>query len=261
VTREDQQHAGRDQFVVRKAFAGVFDMHQLRQQVGARLRAARLDELAQVGCHLLGRALGDRVLLRRHVRGTDQQRDLVRQALDRQQPVARNAQHRHDHQRWQRAGKVGDEIDLFALADLGQQQVGQRRHGRAHGLHRLRGQHLARQAPQVGVLRRIAEHHPGCEVLQGLGHARRLGAGQGREVRAHPHHRHVAVEQHFLHVVVASQHPGAQPRAPMHRVFLAQAVDRVRVGEELARVGTEVERVVEHAPILRSSLGKINRAN
>src|SRR5258707_1102960 len=66
------------------------------------------------------------------------------------------------------------------------------------------------------------------------------------------------IEQHALHVVVARQHPGLEARAPVHRVLLPQPpVDRVGIGEEFGRIGTEIDCLgAGHSAIIRETPGE-----
>src|SRR5258707_1102964 len=95
-------------------------------------------------------------------------------------------------------------------------------------------------------------------VLLDLADARRLGPGQRGEEGPHAVRGNRAIEQHALHVVVARQHPGLEARAPVHRVLLPQPpVDRVGIGEEFGRIGTEIDCLgAGHSAIIRETPGE-----
>ena len=157
------------ELVLGEAIAAVLQVHELGEHVRLRRSPPHHDQGTEEIRHLLRRAFGACVLLARATRAADEERDVVGEPLDARELRARNAEQVHDDERRQWPGEGRDEIEFVALADLGE-QVG--RNGfdvRAHRAHRLEREHLARQPPQPGMVRRILKHHPQRKVSNETG--------------------------------------------------------------------------------------------
>ena len=125
VPGEEQEHAGRNELVLRQALAAFVEGHELGQEIALRRCASRAHELAEDIRHLAGRRGGSLVLLWHIARATDEERHLVGQPLKAPELVSRDAEHVHDHQRGQRPGELGDEVELSTLANRVEQPLRQ----------------------------------------------------------------------------------------------------------------------------------------
>ena len=243
MAREKQQHAGRDELVLRKPVAVLLQAHELAQEIGARRPPALGDERAKEPRHLARCRFGALVLVRRIARAADEERHLVGEMLETRELRARHAEHVHDHERGQRAGKFGDEIEFGPPADAFEQPGGQRLDVRTQRGNRACVEHAAREPPQPGVLGRIAKHHPQRKGAHQLLHARRFAGSERCKERPQAVGRHLPVKAHALDVLVAGEHPGFELRAPVRGVLVAQTlIERKRVGEELRIARPVVDR-------------------
>ena len=242
VPGEQQEHASRDQLVIGETVAILLEICQVGQQVGSRSRAARGDQLAEQNRHLPGGRFGASVFLGRIARAADEERHLVRQMLQALQLALRHAQHVHDHQGWQGAGELGDEVEFFALADPLQKPGGERLHIRTQGVNGAHVEDLARHTTQARVLRRIAEHHPHRQDAHQLRDAFGFPRRQRCKKRAQPVRGHPAIQAYSLDVVVAREHPGLEDRAPVRRVLISHAlVKRERIRQHRRVVRTVID--------------------
>ena len=218
-------------------------MRKFREQVGPWRRAALRNHREKEFRHLVCCRFGDVVFFRRGARTPDEKRHVVRHPLHAREFVARHTEHVHDHERRQRAGKFGDEIEFRALADLLEQPGGQALDVRAHVAHRFEVEDLARKPAQAGVFRCIAKHHPQGQVANDVADLLRLGARHRSEERPQPVGRHLAVQANPLHVGIAGQDPGLDARAPVGRILILHAAhQRERVGQKCRLVGLVVNR-------------------
>jgi len=219
---EEQEHAHRHQLLLPEPLAVVLEVHQRAQQIALRLGAARGDEGAEVLHHLACPLLRAVVLAAHLACAADEKRHFVRQLLQPRQVFPRHAEHVHDHQRGQRARELGDEVEAVASADPLQQPLRGRLDARLERLDRADVEHLRREAPQAGVVGRIAKDHPAGKAGLQRHHAARLGRRR-EERREAIGGKPVDVEAGRSYVLVARQDPGAEVGTPVRRVFVLEA--------------------------------------
>ena len=221
----EQQGDGAEQLGVGEPVALGLGRDQGAEQVGAGVAPALLDQVGEVPeqLHAGGHALHEGGLVEVVVEQAGRARGPALEAL----PVGhRHAQQLADHHRRQRVGQVGQHVEL-AVAPLHhrvEQLVDQPLDAGLEAVDGARGERLADQAPQPGVVGRVEEHH---QVRPGLAHRALLrqvdALAQPGRVGAEPR-----VAQHGGGVVVAGEHPRA----------VGGVVDGLVAADEARRSGT-----------------------
>ncbi len=163
---DQQQIAGGDDLFLGELIAGLLDRDQARHQILAGVRAAPLDEIAQVpaqpqaGLHpfleAIGRLAGERN------EGVQRLRQQRRRPAELRLVLDRHTEQAADHRDRQRVGEVGDHVEPALLGDLVEQRINQRRDAGFQRLHHLRGERLADQSAKPGVIRRVEKQESRC---------------------------------------------------------------------------------------------------
>ena len=226
VTREEQQHAARDQLRLAETLASLARHEEGRHEIVGRGVPAAGDDTLEVVPHLGNRARRPLVLVGCPERAPDEARQLVRPRLELLVILGRNAQEVSDHRHGQRIREVPDQVHLPGRGRAVQQELHDLRDPRAPRLDRARGERAPQRVAESRVHRRIREHDPEPDVTQerldGLAGGGRLPGQEGRD----PIGREPRIREARPDVRVARQHPAAQDPAPVNRVLLAEAAER-----------------------------------
>ena len=245
VTGHQQQDAGREQLLLVQLVTRLLGGDERRQQVAARRGAALGDEAPEV----VGEGATRRHAALTHL-GVRRQQDRVEAARDVETPALealvvrhRDAQHLADHDDRQRIGELLDQIHRVVVVHLRQEAIDDLLDVRPEHLHHARGEGLAHETAQPGVIGRIAVQHRQPE--SGRNGRPEAGRHKGRQRLL----GQARITQDRDHVFVAGQDPEAQ-RAVVHRVLGAQAVvHRVGIRQELRIHRVELHRAHRSASL------------
>ena len=235
VAGEQQQHAGGDDLLLLQHVAALLGRDQIADQIVARPRPAVGDHAAQELGELPQAALGAFMTVRAVHRVEDEGEDVFRPAGEVAAVLVRDAEEIADDAHRQRTREALDEVELALRCELLRQLVDEGRDPAAHALHRAGAEGVVHQLAHPRVPRRIDEHDPAGQHLEGrplaFRHAVRAAA---LEVRTHSIGGQARVAERVAHVVVAEHEPGAEALVAVQRRGFPQGRQvRVRVGHRV----------------------------